>query len=131
MAVSRDRVRDEDDVAVIIGDHERSVLGRTSEVDEYTTVPVLHVPANAFTGTWYVTPSAGTTAATTYGYDQHGGQSAITDAASHAWTATFNLLGQVTAKTDPDTHAMTAMTYDGDGNLLQQANADSANNTVS
>src|SRR6266700_5919246 len=28
MAVSRDRVRDEDDVAVIIGDHERPVPGR-------------------------------------------------------------------------------------------------------
>jgi RHS repeat-associated protein len=68
---------------------------------------------------------------TTYGYDQHGNQSTITDAGGHAWTSTFNLLGQVTAKTDPDTHATTALAYDGDGNLLQQANADAGSNTVS
>jgi len=106
-------------------------LGRTKEIDDYTSTPALTTPSNTFNGTWYVTPAAGTTAATTYGYDQHGNQSTITDAGSHTWTSTYNLLGQVTAKADPDTHATSAMIYDGNGNLRQQTNADAANNTVS
>jgi RHS repeat-associated protein len=106
--------------------------GRAKEVDEYTAAPTVHVPSNTFTGIWYVTPGSNTTAATSYGYDQHGDQSTVTDYGSHTWTSTYNLLGQVTAKSDPDTHGTTAMTYDGDGNLLQQTSADgTANGTVS
>ncbi|HEX3963173.1 MAG TPA: RHS repeat-associated core domain-containing protein [Trebonia sp.] len=97
-------------------------LGRTSATDEYTAAPTLHVPSNTFTGTWYLT--GGTTTATSYGYDGHGNQSTITDASGHAWTTTYNLLGQPTTKADPDAGTTTGMTYDGDGNLLQETTAD-------
>jgi YD repeat-containing protein len=95
-------------------------LGRTSETDEYTSAPTLVIPSGTFTGTWYVT--GGTSMATRYGYDGHGNQAAVTDATGNTWTSAYNLLGQVTSKTDPDTGAST-MGYDGDGNLLQSTDA--------
>ena len=101
-------------------------LGRSSETDEYTAAPTLVTPANTFTGTWYVT--GGTTTATSYGYDGHGNQATITDAAGNSWTSVYNLLGQVTAKTDPDAGAST-MSYDANGNLLQAT--DSRGDTLS
>lgn len=101
-------------------------LGRTSEIDEYTSAPTLVTPPDTFTGTWYVT--GGTTTATSYGYDGHGNQSTITDSAGNTWTSVYNLLGEVTSKTDPDT-GTTTMSYDGDGNLLQST--DARNDTVS
>lgn len=105
-------------------------LGRTSEVDEYTVPPTVAMPSNTFTDTWYV--SGGTYAATTYGYDGHDNRSTITDQGGHIWTSTFNLLGQATAQADPDTGTTSGMTYDGDGNLLQETSADgAANGTVS
>lgn len=102
-------------------------LGRTRETDEYTARPTLTTPSNTFTGTWYVT--GGTSTATTYGFDGHGNQSTTTDAKSHTWTTTFNLLGEATSKQDPDVGTTTGMQYDGDGNLLQSTDADG--NTVS
>jgi RHS repeat-associated protein len=101
-------------------------LGRTSEIDEYTAAPALVTPANTFTGTWYVT--GGTFTATAYGYDGHGSQATIT-AGGHTWTSTYNLLGQATAKSDPDGGTVTGITYDGNGNLTQETNADG--NTIS
>jgi RHS repeat-associated protein len=102
-------------------------LGRTSEVDEYSARPTLVTPSDTFTGTWYVT--GGTSTATKYGFDGHGNQSTTTDANGDVWTTTYNLLGQVTAKQDPDAGTTTGMTYDADGNLLQETNAD--NQTIS
>jgi RHS repeat-associated protein len=96
-------------------------LGRTSEIDEYTSPPALTTPSNTFTGTWYLT--GGTDNATTYGYDGHGNQDTITSG-GHTWTTTYNLLGQATAQADPDAGATTGMTYDADDNLLQETNAD-------
>jgi RHS repeat-associated protein len=96
-------------------------LGRTSEIDEYTAPPTVVVPSNTFTGVWYTT--GGTMTATTYGYDGHGNQDSTTEG-GHTWNSTYDLLGQPTAKSDPDTGALTGMTYDGDGNLTQETNAD-------
>jgi RHS repeat-associated protein len=95
-------------------------LGRTSEIDEYTAAPTLVTPANTFTGTWYVTD--GTTTATTYGYDGHGNQAVISDSSGNKWTSVYDLLGQVTSRTDPDAGVST-MSYDADGNLLQATDA--------
>jgi RHS repeat-associated protein len=101
-------------------------LGRTSELDQYTTAPTVTTPANTFTGIWYLT--GGVTTATGYGYDGHGNQNTVTDAQNHTWTSTYNLLGQVTAKTAPDAGA-SSMLYDGDGNLTQST--DSRSKTIS
>ncbi|WP_329260474.1 hypothetical protein OG223_41350 [Streptomyces sp. NBC_01478] len=92
-------------------------LGRTSELDEYTTAPTLTTPLNTATGSLYLTQ--GTTSATTYGYDGHGQQSTTTDAKNQVWTNTYDLAGEVVSKTDPTAGSTSAMTYDGDGNLLQ------------
>jgi RHS repeat-associated protein len=101
-------------------------LGRTSEIEEYTSAPTLVTPSNTFTGIWYVT--GGTTTDTAYGYDGNGDQSSMTDPGGDQWTWAYNLLGQVISETDPDT-GTTTMTYDGDGNLLSSSDADG--NTVS
>ncbi|MEW2300872.1 polymorphic toxin-type HINT domain-containing protein [Streptomyces sp. NPDC006655] len=92
-------------------------LGRTSELDEYTTAPTLTTPLNAATGIFYLT--GGATTATTYGYDGHGRQSTTTDAKNQVWTSTYDLAGEVVSKTDPTAGKTSDMTYDGDGNLLQ------------
>jgi RHS repeat-associated protein len=94
-------------------------LGRTSELEDYTSAPTLSVPANTFTGTFTVT--GGTFTPTGYGYDGHGNQSVIS-VAGRTFTSTYNLLGQVTAKADPDA-GTTTMGYDPNGNLLQATDA--------
>ncbi|MFD3582870.1 polymorphic toxin-type HINT domain-containing protein [Streptomyces sp. NPDC058683] len=92
-------------------------VGRTSELDQYTASPTLTTPLNAATGVFYLT--GGTTSAIKYGYDGHGQQSTTTDAKNQVWTNTYDLAGEVTSKTDPTAGKTSAMTYDGDGNLLQ------------
>jgi RHS repeat-associated protein len=94
-------------------------LGRTTELDEYTSAPTLNTPSNTFTGLFSV--SGGTYDATKYGYDGHGNQATIS-ANGSTWTSTYNLLGQVTAKSDPDAGTST-LNYDGDGNLVQSTDA--------
>ena len=100
-------------------------LGRTAEVDSYLTVPALTSPSDPFTGTFKVT--GGTTQVLSYGYDAHGNQNKVTqgaaDGSGPTWTQTYNLLGQMTAQTDPDAGTSTGMTYDGAGNLLQATDA--------
>jgi RHS repeat-associated protein len=102
-------------------------LGRTSDLQQYTAVPTVTTPADLFTGT--VTVTGGTKLTSHYGYDGHGKQNTLTDAAGNTWTSQYNLLGQVTGKVDPDAGATTDMTYDGDGNLTQST--DSRSKTVS
>lgn len=100
-------------------------LGRTTALEEYSTAPTVTKPGNTFTGTWYTTGGTGTT--TAYGYDGHGNK-ATTASAGSTWTSTYNLLGQVTAKTDPDS-GNSSLSYDADGNLTQTT--DSRSDTVS
>ncbi|MEU8975944.1 RHS repeat-associated core domain-containing protein [Streptomyces monashensis] len=100
-------------------------LGRTTELDEYTSAPTLNTPSNTFTGIWSVT--GGSSQATTYGYDDHGNQNSVT-AGGSTWTSTYDLLGHVTSKNDPDAGNST-LQYDNAGNLLQTT--DSRNKTTS
>ena len=95
-------------------------LGRTTELDEYTSAPTLNTPSDTFTGLFSV--SGGTSKATTYGYDGHGNQATITDATGSTWTSTYNLLGQVSTKSDPDAGTSTIV-YDADGNPVQSTDA--------
>jgi RHS repeat-associated protein len=91
-------------------------LGRTAELDEYTTAPTLNTPSNTFTGIFSV--AGGAYNATKYGYDGHGYQATMTDANGSTWTSTYNLLGQITAKADPDAGTI-GMVHDGNGNITQ------------
>ena len=91
-------------------------LGRTSELDEYTSAPTLTTPLNTTTGTFYLT--GGTTSPTSYGYDGHGQQATTTDAKGDKWTSLYDLADEVVSKSDP-TAGTSTMTYDADGNLLQ------------
>ena len=100
-------------------------LGRTSEIDSYVSAPTLNSPSNPFTGTFTV--SGGSSRVLSYGYDQRGNQNSTTQGTAGSggptWTSTYNLLGEVTAKTDPDAGATTGMTYDAVGNLTQATDA--------
>ncbi|MBV1856079.1 TreTu family toxin [Catellatospora tritici] len=97
----------------------KDALGRQVELRSYTAAP--SVVGGQVTG--------GSFTKLTYGYDLRGNQSSVTDGATPAntWTSTFNLLGQVTDKTDPDTGA-THLTYDANGNL--QSSKDARNKTI-
>ncbi|MEV4825751.1 polymorphic toxin-type HINT domain-containing protein [Micromonospora sp. NPDC049274] len=95
-------------------------MGRTEKLLQYTSTPTLNSPANPYTGTYYLT--GGTTVATSYGYDERGNQSSLTDVGGNIWTSQYDLLGRVTSKTDPD--AGTSSTrYDGAGNVTEATDA--------
>ncbi|MGQ4361725.1 polymorphic toxin-type HINT domain-containing protein [Streptomyces sp. SAS_272] len=94
-------------------------LGRTSEIDAYSTRPTLTVPLNTFTGAFSVT--GGTANAIAYGYDGHGKQNTVTSKGS-TWTTVYDLLGRATSKTDPDA-GTSSMVYDAVGNLTQTTDA--------
>ncbi|MGW2320177.1 polymorphic toxin-type HINT domain-containing protein [Streptomyces sp. NPDC001680] len=100
-------------------------LGRTSELDEYTSAPTLNTPTNTFTGIWSVT--GGSSQATTYGFDSHGNKNSVT-ADGSTWSSTYDLLGRVTSKSDPDAGSST-LKYDNAGNVNQTT--DSRNKTIS
>ncbi|AEV87821.1 sugar-binding protein [Actinoplanes sp. SE50] len=102
-------------------------LGRTVKTDTYKTVPTLTTPSNTFTGDYTFT--GGTKISSTFGYNDQGLQNSIKDTAGNTWTTSYNLLGQVTGKTDPDAGTSTGMTYDGNGNLTQAT--DSRGKTIS
>jgi len=94
-------------------------LGRTTELDEYTSPPTVSTSvANDITT---VSITGGTTQATTYSYNARGELSEVSSGGEN-WTSTYNLLGQVTSKTDPDA-GTTSMTYDGNGNVTSTTNA--------
>ncbi|MGW4467947.1 RHS repeat-associated core domain-containing protein [Micromonospora sp. NPDC004704] len=101
-------------------------LGRTSHLLGYTTRPTVDSPSNTFTGVFTIT--GGDTVDTSYGYDARGNQTTVTDTASNTWTSTYDLLGQVVAKSDPDAGTST-MRYDANGNLIQAT--DGRNKTLS
>ncbi|MGW4498562.1 RHS repeat-associated core domain-containing protein [Micromonospora sp. NPDC004336] len=91
-------------------------VGRKKELHEYSARPTVTTPADTFTGTFTVT--GGTATISRYGYDGHGNQSTLTDAEDNVWTSTYDLLGRVVAKSDPDAGDST-MRYDANGNLEQ------------
>ncbi|MGX7670400.1 RHS repeat-associated core domain-containing protein [Plantactinospora sp. DSM 117369] len=91
-------------------------LDRKTQLVEYTSRPTVTAPQDTYTGTYTVT--GGTTTTSSYGYDARGNQSTVTDAAGNVWTSTYNLLGQVVSKSDPDAGTST-MSYDANGNLQQ------------
>jgi RHS repeat-associated protein len=95
-------------------------LGRTTELDQYTSAPTVTTStANDITT---VTITGGTSQPTDYSYNTRGQVSAITDG-GESWGTTYNLLGEETGTTDPDS-AATSMSYDNNGNLISSTNAD-------
>ncbi|MGW5560040.1 RHS repeat-associated core domain-containing protein [Micromonospora sp. NPDC003944] len=91
-------------------------LGRKKELHEYSARPTVTTPTDTFTGMFTV--AGGTTTVSKYGYDERGNQSTLTDASNNVWTSTYNLLGQVVGKVDPDAGS-SSMSYDANGNLEQ------------
>lgn len=102
-------------------------LGRTVEVDGYTSPPTVHTPANTFTGYYWI--SGGTTEPTVYGYDGHLNQSTVTQGATlnsgPTWTTTYNLLGEATERVSPDggDTGTLSLKYDLNGNLTQSTDS--------
>ena len=91
--------------------------GRTVERDSDTVAPT--VSGNQVTG--------GSPVKLTYGFDNRGNPATVTDDAAHVWTSTYNLLGQVVRKQDPDTGdtatpntatGVGGLQYDNTGNLI-------------
>ncbi|WP_433459403.1 RHS repeat-associated core domain-containing protein [Micromonospora sp. CA-248212] len=91
-------------------------MGRLEKQLQYTAAPALVSPSNSFTGLYRLT--GGTTVDSSYGYDGHGNQSTLTDSAGNVWTTTYNLLGRVIGKDDPDA-GTSSMRYDGAGNVIE------------
>ncbi|WP_245712858.1 RHS repeat-associated core domain-containing protein [Micromonospora nigra] len=91
-------------------------LDRKTQLVEYKARPTVTTPADTFTGTFTVAGGEGVTSS--YGYDTRGNQSTLTDAQDNVWTSTYNLLGRVEAKSDPDAGDST-LGYDANGNLVQ------------
>jgi YD repeat-containing protein len=105
-------------------------LGRTTELDSYTSRPAVTTTSNSAGAITSVTISGGSYQATDYLYNTVGELSTIKDATTgEEWGKTYNLLGQVTGTTDPNSGATTNMTYDADGNLVSTTDAD--RNTIS
>jgi YD repeat-containing protein len=96
-------------------------IGHTVAYDQYSSAPVLHTPANTFTGTFYVT--GGTVVSTVYDYDSRGNQTTAVQAGGPTWTSTFDMLGHLTSKVDADAGTLTRLTYDADGNVLQSTSS--------
>lgn len=95
-------------------------LERVSQFVEYTTNPVVNVPANTFTGIFTI--SGGTAISTAYTFDAHGNQTTITNNAGTTWNRTFDLSGRATTISDPDA-GTTTLTYDANGNPIESTDA--------
>ncbi|WP_158071947.1 RHS repeat domain-containing protein [Kitasatospora sp. CB01950] len=94
-------------------------LGRTVRLDDYSVRPTVTAPADTFTGDYTV--SGGTSQSITYGFDVQGTQNTVT-AGGSTWTTSFNLLGEVTGRNDPDAGSAT-MQYDAVGNLVESTDS--------
>jgi RHS repeat-associated protein len=99
-------------------------LGRTSELDSYTSRPAVSTTLNAAGFITAVSISGGAFQATDYSYGSNGLLSAVKDVTTgEQWTRSYsNLLGEVTGGTDPNAGAST-MSYDANGNLTQAKGA--------
>ncbi len=87
-------------------------LGRTTELDSYTSTPAVNTSTAG--GITTVSITGGTTQATDYSYNHRGELSDVKDAATgEDWSRSYNLLGQVTSTTDPNS-GTTTMSYDAE-----------------
>lgn len=103
------------------------LLGRTTELDQYTSAPT--VTAGSAGGFTTVSITGGATQATDYLYNNVGEQTDVKDATTgEDWNTTYNLIGEATGKIDPDAGA-SSMAYDAAGELSQTT--DARNKTVS
>lgn len=66
--------------------------------------------------------STATQEATSYGYDNQGNMTSMTDPAGNAWSWKFDVLGHQTTAVDPDT-GTTITSYDNAGNVLTTTDA--------
>ncbi|MEU4155633.1 RHS repeat-associated core domain-containing protein [Actinoplanes sp. NPDC026670] len=99
-------------------------IGRTTALTEYKTRPTVVTPTNTFTGTFGLQIPAGDVVVTSnYKYNERGNQDKVVDTKGNTWTSTFNLLGRVTGKTDPDAGTTTGMIYDANGNLRESTDS--------
>ena len=102
-------------------------LGRTTALLQYTSAPT--VTAGTAGGFASVSITGGSTQATDYVFNNVGQQTDVKDATSgEDWNSSYNMLGQVTGKDDPDAGAST-MAYDPAGQLTQTT--DSLGKTIS
>lgn len=104
-------------------------IGRTSEVEEYSTNPTLTTPSNTMTGVFYLTGGTALTTTYAYGFDTTSTDATYgdtytttTDAKSDVWTTYTALAGRTVVKVDP-TAGTSTVTYDADGNLTQSLDA--------
>jgi RHS repeat-associated protein len=102
-------------------------IGRTTEQDAYTAWPAITTSTNPG-GFPTVSVTGGSGQATGYGYDSRGFPSPIT-ASGEQWSRTYDLLGQVTSATSPNS-GTSYMSYDADGNLTQAKDANGNTITV-
>jgi hypothetical protein len=100
-------------------------LGQTTGLLQYAANPTLSIPSNPATGVFSIT--GGTPDTTSYAYNAQGEQDSETTGGD-TWNQHYNLLSLQTQSTDRSA-GTTAMTYDGDGSLLQSQ--DAAGNYVS
>jgi RHS repeat-associated protein len=97
-------------------------LGRTTELDSYTSPPT--VTTSAANNITTVSITGGTYQATDYAYNTRGELSTITDQATgEQWARGYNLLGEETSSSTPNGGTAT-MSYDNNGNLTGTTDAD-------
>ena len=87
--------------------------GRTTELRQYTTAPVVEPNGNVTGGTYQ---------ATSYSYKPTGLRDKIRDHVGNEWTFGYDFLGRTTSQSDPDSGTWTA-TYDLAGQITSTTNA--------
>ncbi|MFC0038644.1 RHS repeat-associated core domain-containing protein [Actinomadura rayongensis] len=106
-------------------------LGRTTELDRYTTRPTVTVTTGTGTapitrvavGGGSTTADNGRPQAIKYVFNKVGQQTGVQNlAAQQTWTTTYDLLNEPIAKDDPDAGSST-LRYDAVGNLVQTTDA--------
>jgi len=94
--------------------------GKTTELDQYTSPPVVDDATGKVTG--------GAPQITRYHYTPTGLQDSVTDTNNVAWTSRYDFLGRKISQTDPDTGASTT-SYDLRGQII--STTDSRGQTLS
>lgn len=100
-----------------------ATTGATFQVRNDSTAAVVASAGSVLwkQGTANAVPAADAT--TRYTYTPAGQIDSIKDSAGNTWSYTYNLLGQKTSQTDPNTGKTTFDKYDVTGNLLQTTDA--------